>query len=205
MVRACHSVDFDPRQAARVLDFGCSNGRVTRWFGAESKQEVWGCDLQVRKVMWAQQNLGPPARYFVNSAHSHLPFEDRYFEFVMAQSIFTHLQELHIAWLLELLRVTKHDGCVYVTITDERSLDISHTEKAQRVRDTVFKGLDTIAPDLSEVGYVAVNPYNAPGNLAQVYMSERYVRSILPPFAEIMGIIPQSYSNFQSGYVIRKC
>jgi ubiquinone/menaquinone biosynthesis C-methylase UbiE len=204
LMQSCASAGIDLAGARRILDFGCSNGRVTRWFSCTDGHEVWGCDIQVAKLLWAQQHLGGKLRFFVNTVEPHLPFQDGYFNLVVAQSIFTHIQEMHVAWLLELARVTSVDGHLYLTVNDARSLDPSQTPKAPRVLETVFRGIDKIASDLSKVGYLAMNAYNGPGNLAQVYMSEEYIRALIPPFLEVRAIIPRAYSNVLTAYVLRR-
>jgi SAM-dependent methyltransferase len=54
----------------------------------------------------------------------HLPFEDGSFDLAYCGSVFTHIRELADAWLLELRRVVRSGGHIYVTIHDKRSVEL---------------------------------------------------------------------------------
>lgn len=109
--------------AAPFLDFGCSAGRVLRHFAAEAKQaEFWGVDIHAEAISWAQDHLAPPFHFVTTTTAPHLPFADETFGVVFAGSVFTHLAELADAWFLELRRVLRAGGRLYVTISDEGTL-----------------------------------------------------------------------------------
>src|SRR5207244_2674608 len=62
--------------------------------------------------------------------HDQLPplaFEDRYFDFIYAGSVFTHIADLAEAWLMELRRIVRPGGRLYLTIQDERSIELCMT------------------------------------------------------------------------------
>jgi SAM-dependent methyltransferase len=203
MCAACAQAGAPPNLARRALDFGCSNGRVTRWFSTRST-EVWGVDVQEAKVLWANENLGPPLRFMPITPQPHLPFPDGYFDFICAQSVFTHIQGLHIAWLLELCRVISRDGILFITLHDAEAMDSTKTTRAAGMIESKFGGLKDVAPDLSTIGFLAMNPYPSAGDLAQVYMSSEYVMRILPEWMALAGRIPRAYWEFQTAYVFRK-
>jgi SAM-dependent methyltransferase len=107
----------------RVLDFGCGAGRVLRHFVAEAGQaEFWGCDLHAPTIEWLSENLSPPMRFFVNDQRP-LPQADGYFDLVYGLSVFTHISELADAWFLELLRIVRPGGHIWLTIHDEHTVD----------------------------------------------------------------------------------
>ena len=54
----------------------------------------------------------------------HLPFEDKYFDVIYCGSVFTHMDDLADAWLLELKRITRPSGRTYITIHDKHSADL---------------------------------------------------------------------------------
>jgi ubiquinone/menaquinone biosynthesis C-methylase UbiE len=60
----------------------------------------------------------------VNTILPHLPFEDRYFDVVYAGSVFTHIDDLATTWFLELRRVLRAGGMLYVTIHDRHSIQL---------------------------------------------------------------------------------
>jgi SAM-dependent methyltransferase len=112
-------------RGTRILDFGCGAGRMIRWRAEFSGQcEVWGTDISAEHIVWCPQNLAPPFHFLVNTILPHLPFEDRYFDFVYAGSVFTHIDDLAKTWLLELRRVLRAGGKLYVTIHDRNSIHL---------------------------------------------------------------------------------
>lgn len=202
MKKAALSLGHDVSCASRALDFGCANGRVTRWFENTGQREVWGCDIQAAKIFWALENLSPPLKFFVNSKEAHLPFPDRYFGFISAMSIFTHLNANHVSWLLELCRVLSPGGCLYITLHDRDTLDPSKAPRAQVLLDNHFKGIQNVAPDLNSIGFLSMNPYGNEG-LSQVYMSRLHLQRILPDYMKIVGAVNRAYSDLQTAYVIQ--
>jgi SAM-dependent methyltransferase len=123
--------DFDALQAIlagagcsigageRVLDFGCAAGRMTRWLiNHTDTGEVWGADISAEHVVWCKQHLSPPFHFLTSTTVPHLPFEDRYFDLVFAGSVFTHIDDLVDAWILELRRILKVGGRLFLTIHD---------------------------------------------------------------------------------------
>jgi len=108
-----------------VLDFGCASGRVIRWLDKTAMQcEVWGVDIDGGCIKWCQQNLSPPFHFATITKDPHLPYEDGYFKFIYALSVFTHIDDLAEAWLLELRRVTAPGGRLYITVHDEHTIDL---------------------------------------------------------------------------------
>jgi ubiquinone/menaquinone biosynthesis C-methylase UbiE len=108
-----------------ILDFGCGNARMIRWFGElTEKGEVWGVDMTARYIDWCQQYLSPPFRFATTTSFPYLPFEDRYFGFIYAGSVFTHIGDLADAWLLELKRLLRPGGRLYITVQDKHTIDI---------------------------------------------------------------------------------
>ena len=120
-VREAGTVDADP---ARILDFGCAEGRMLRSLHEGAERELWGVDVNAERIAWAQQHLAPPLRLATTTTAPHLPFADAYLDFIYAISVFTHIGELADAWFLELLRVLRPGGCVFLTIHDEHSVDL---------------------------------------------------------------------------------
>src|SRR5262249_5786559 len=97
--------------AQRVLDFGCAAGRMLRWLHDEASVcEIWGTDIRSSHMIWCKQCLSPPFHFATTTINPHLPFEDRYFGLIYAGSVFTHIDDLADAWLLELRRVLRPGG-----------------------------------------------------------------------------------------------
>ncbi len=107
-----------------VLDFGCGYGRMLRWLPPGPAGTAWGVDVDAERVAWARSHLSPPLRFTTTSALPHLPFPDGRFDLVYAGSTFPHLGELADSWVLELGRVTRPGGHLYLTVYDERTVEL---------------------------------------------------------------------------------
>ena len=114
----------DPTGFSRILDFGCSAGRMLRWLVDGNDRELWGVDIKARFISWCQQHLSPPLLFATTTTAPHLPFEDGYFDLAYAGSVFTHIVDLPMTWLMELRRVLRPGGYGYVTVNDRHTLEV---------------------------------------------------------------------------------
>ena len=105
-----------------AMEFGCSGGRLIRHFEEEAHHgEFWGVDLHSAAIHWAQAHEPAfPFLHHLNRATS--PIRSNYFDLIFAGSVWTHISELDDAWLLEMHRILKPGGRLYVTISDENTL-----------------------------------------------------------------------------------
>ena len=119
------STNFSIQKRSRILDFGCAAGRMIRWLADLADEcEIWGVEIEARLIVWCQENLSPPFNFATVTTAPHLPFEDRYFDLIYCGSVFTHIDDLADAWLLELRRITRPGGRIYITIQDKHSVDL---------------------------------------------------------------------------------
>jgi ubiquinone/menaquinone biosynthesis C-methylase UbiE len=124
---------FNPGQ--KILDFGCGAGRMIRQFkNLADSCEIWGLDVDSDMVYWCKKYLEPPFHFAVTTSIPHLPFPDRYFNFIYAGSLFTHIDDLTDTWLLELRRVLAPEGRLYITIHDNHTMKLIDSG----TRDTFF-------------------------------------------------------------------
>jgi SAM-dependent methyltransferase len=201
MLSALEDSRFRWKRCRRVLEFGCSNGKLVRWLEPfAAGREIWGVDVQADKVMWAMENLSPPFRFATTTTVPHLPFPDGHFGLVFAGSVFTHLGELHVAWLAELVRLLAPGGFLYITLHDETAIkvaaeDPNHAGFNEQIENSAF----TAALREGDFGFVSMAPYGK-AMLSQVMMSEDYARHIAQPL-ELAGTFPRAYAGFQTGYV----
>ena len=115
----------DMLPGTRILDFGCGTGRMTRWLLPwAATGEIWGTDISAPHILWCQQHLSPPFHFVTTTTLPHLPFPDHTFHFVYAGSVFTHIDDLADAWFLELRRILRPDGFLYITVQDETTIDL---------------------------------------------------------------------------------
>lgn len=107
----------------KYFDFGGSTGRVSRHATLDPRREVWLCDINVNWITWIDTFFNRPIRSFQNRIQPSLPIEDNYFDLVSAFSVFTHLDHDEMAWLLELRRIVRPGGYLYLTVLDESVWD----------------------------------------------------------------------------------
>jgi len=103
----------------RYLDFGGATGRVARHMIRHPDLRVWLCDINVNWIAWVDRCLVPPIAAFQNRITPSLPIADGYFDLISAFSVFTHLDQDEIPWLLELRRIVRPGGYIYATVLDD--------------------------------------------------------------------------------------
>jgi SAM-dependent methyltransferase len=101
----------------RVLDFGCGAGRTLRHFTSEAQDdaEFWGADIDAPSVEWLQNNLSPPLRAVQSQVDPPLGLDNASFDLAYAVSVFTHLADNSLPWLVELHRLLKPGGLLIAT------------------------------------------------------------------------------------------
>lgn len=191
---------------ARMLDFGCSSGRLIRHFEAEAAQgEIWGVDIHAEAIAWAKAHLSPPFHFATTTTAPHLPFEDGGFDVIIAGSVFTHLAEMADAWLLELRRILRPAGRLYLTFSDEGTL----AEIARTRPDHPSNG--HIADLAQEVGFDPADPHadwralvtrRGPWATRVVYRRADFAAHLARWF-DLRAIVPMAY-GWQSAALLAK-
>jgi SAM-dependent methyltransferase len=103
-------------EGKRVLDFGCGTGRTLRHFLPEAETgEFWGTDIDAGYIREAQEALCPPMHAMRCEVAPPLGMEYGSFDLAWAISVFTHLTDNSIPWLLELHRLLKPGGLLIAT------------------------------------------------------------------------------------------
>jgi SAM-dependent methyltransferase len=89
-----------PLPAARVLDFGCGWGRLTRFLARDvASGALFGCDPYPGILGVCERTRVPAHIAAIDYVADSLPFEER-FDLIFAFSVFTHLSEqTHLACL----------------------------------------------------------------------------------------------------------
>jgi ubiquinone/menaquinone biosynthesis C-methylase UbiE len=123
MLKLVEASGFAPSQGSRILDFACGTGRIMRHLNhLAGSCEIWGVDINAEWIYWCRDHLSPPFHFATTTTIPHLPFEDRYFDLIYCGSIFTHIDDLTDAWLLELWRILSPGGRLYLTIHDQHTV-----------------------------------------------------------------------------------
>ena len=121
---------------SRVLELGCAGGRMLRWMRDVAEQgEVWGTDISGDHIMWCKQALSPPFHFLISTTTPHLPFADNYFDVIYAGSVFSHIDDMADAWFLELRRIMRPDGRLYVTIHDNYTIEVLNARRARSLKN----------------------------------------------------------------------
>lgn len=191
----------------RMLDFGCSGGRVVRFFGEQADQgvEVWGCDIDAASIEWCQKNLMPPFKFFTNTTTPHLPCPDGFFNFMYAGSVFSHMNELTAIWLMELARCTALGGVCVFTIHSELTLDYImqyETQSEHRYFKTarVLKSWGLTRDILIERGNMC---FESSAWFLSAWFSIEYFSRLASLGFEVIDVLPDFY-GYQTGIVLKK-
>ena len=210
MISIANFSDFSFREGNRILDFGCAAGRMIRWLDKLAAQcEIWGLDINARSIKWCQQNLSPPFKFATITTTPHLPFEDRYFDFIYCGSVFTHIDDLADAWLLELKRVTVPGGRIFITVHDEHTADLvmNHPEECRNYAPRIdwFRNLlmsyDKKANfTKSDYGMFSIYPG---GPQSQVFYDIDFLRRHLERILDVLSVTPEAY-GFQTAILLKK-
>jgi ubiquinone/menaquinone biosynthesis C-methylase UbiE len=187
-------------ECSRILEFGCSTGRMIRWLGdVAQKREVWGVDITAGDIVWCSQHLSPPFHFVTTTLLPHLPFEDRYFDLIYAGSVFTHIDDLAKTWLLELCRVLRPGGRLYITISDRHTIEVldklpDHWYSRYLQARSEYRKFAK-----SDFGMFTIDRHIA----SQVFYDVDYFCQMLKPVFEVISVVPEAY-GFQTGVLLRR-
>lgn len=126
-------------------EMGCASGRVLRHLAVQQDDlNVWGSDIKSRHIEWMRLNLPGHIKIFQNTILPQIPLESNSIDIACAFSVFTHIDDLDLAWLCEIRRVLKTGGLFYVTIHSD------DTWKALSPKDQIYRSLVDMAPHIKE-------------------------------------------------------
>jgi SAM-dependent methyltransferase len=187
----------------KIMDFGCSSGRVLRHFDGEAQRmgwELYGVDIQARPIQWMREHF--PTRFcvYTGSILPHLPFPDDHFDVIYGFSVFTHIKFHWDAWLLELRRVLKAGGLLIQTIHtenawrfyyDHKDLDWVRNNHSARMLET-----RDMPDDYFYYGDVSVS---------QVFWKREVARTYWSRYLDVIGVLPPpDRRSFQDWMVCKK-
>ncbi|MGI8597390.1 MAG: methyltransferase domain-containing protein [Thermoleophilaceae bacterium] len=116
VVDALASVGSELAAGARVLDFGCSSGRVVGVLAVAFGEVEWhGCDPIERSVEWGRATW-PGVEFASQPERPPLRYDDDSFDLVYAISVWSHFAERPaLAWFEEMRRVLRPGGALVFT------------------------------------------------------------------------------------------
>lgn len=188
---------------ATMLDFGCGGGRMLRHLSTVAPEGTfWGCDTESRAIAWAQAYLDPRYRLFTNLREPHLPFAAGSLDLVYAGSVFSHLHDMAEFWLLELRRIVRPGGTLYLTFQDDSSLAFIRaqgTAGARHYYQNLFVANN--AEPLFQAEYQRIvigrDKYSS-----QVFYKTAWLQTLLQGFFSSVQLVPNGY-GWQTAAVLR--
>jgi SAM-dependent methyltransferase len=181
----------------RILELGCAAGRMIRWLHPLTEAcEIWGTDIDATAITWCQQHLSPPFHFATTTIFPHLPFEDQYFGLVYAGSVFTHIDDLADAWFLELRRVLRRGGRLYITLHDRRTVDIVSNEQDDRSWIVEFRNYVRSFPEYDEFSHSDFGMFSLRQcDNAQVFYDIEFLSRKLKPFFHVLSVTEEAYGK----------
>jgi SAM-dependent methyltransferase len=191
MLSIAQGSGYAPAPGERILDLGCGAGRMIRHLRPFADRcEIWGADISAEHILWCKRNLSPPFHFATTTKLPHLPFEDRSFQFIYCGSLFTHIDDLADAWLLELKRILAPGGRLYVTIHDEHTIDLF--ERNPQAEDSIVGGIAG-----SESFRRAKESFSmftlGRDDLSQVFYNRSYFLGTLAPMFDVLSVTEEAY------------
>src|SRR5919201_902215 len=172
-VLATHGVEVDTFRT--LLDFGCGCGRIIMHWKNLPRTRVHGTDYNAELVTWCREALAF-AEFRQNGPHPPLTYPDGYFDFIYANSVFTHLPEgPQRAWIAELSRVLAPAGILLVTTKGASRVGALGEEDRRRFASGEL---------------VVLWGRSAGKNLCAAFHPERYVRDVLAGDLEVISFVP---------------
>jgi SAM-dependent methyltransferase len=199
MLEILSASDFALHPGDRVLDFGCGAGRMIRHLRSFAEtSEVWGTDISAEHILWCKRNLSPPFRFATTTKVPHLPFEDRSFRLIYCGSVFTHIDDLADAWLLELSRILTPDGRLYVTIHDEHTVRLMEDGDAANWLSPL-KSRKVFQQSKDSFDMISIGRDDA----SQVFYDREYFSRMARSAFEVLSVTPEAYF-YQTAFVLKR-
>jgi len=201
MKRILTDAGYSLAPGQKILDFGCGSGRLIRWLCDVAEGiEIWGIDLRAEHILWCKQNLQPPFHFAVTTIVPHLPFEDNHFDLIYAGSVFTHIDDLVDSWLLELKRILKPNGRLYITIHDNTSISLVKNELREEWLGIFFNSIPQFV-DYTNQDFAFFTLGRSDDS--QVFYDLNYFCSLVSQLFKILGVEKQAYGH-QTAILLQK-
>jgi SAM-dependent methyltransferase len=191
------------KDGARILDFGCSSGRVLRHFHREHEELGWkllGVDIQARPIEWMRQHFPSYFEVFVGTALPHLPLEDNSVDYIFGFSVFTHVKFLWDNWLLELRRVLKPGGLLLQTIQAETAWRYYYEHRDE---EFIRIGQPEVVRSNPEMNQAFL--YHGDIGVSQVFWKRETAREYWGRYLQVLEVYePAEQYSFQDMIVCKK-
>jgi SAM-dependent methyltransferase len=196
-----------------VLDFGCGCGRLLRWFqtALPSCQRI-GADVREATVRWCREHLA--GTFLRNGTEPPLDLPDETADLTVALSVFSHLgHDQNLAWMKELVRVTRKDGLILVTTHGPFALALTQQspehQKGLKIPAAEIPGLlRTLCRDgfLHRVSPPAsrLRADGVADDYGEAFLTEEFARREWGVIADVIGCVPVALNLFQDVHALRR-
>lgn len=187
------------------LDMGCASGRLIRHLKLQTEvEEVYGCDINRLHVEWVNRHLPRGVLAFQNTSVPSLPIETASLDLVTAFSVFTHIECLDTAWLMELRRILKPGGIAWLTVHGDRTWrELKPTWPLFGALDThpayqAVRDLPQIPDERAVFRWHAERSYSA-----NIFYRDEYLKRTWGRYLDFIEIIP-ALPDFQDVVILRR-
>lgn len=196
MRKVVAATGLDRVKAPRILDFGGASGRVIRHFrGWKPDTELYLSDVDAQHVRLIQQMLGGVVTGLHNHGLPALPFPDNFLDCVVAFSMFSHIDADDVSWLMELRRIVKPGGHLYISIHDQATWEILPQTllAGPTLGNDDFRTYHAANPALR--GRVVHNYNDAIDYNCNVFLGEDYIHRFWAPLFQEYWIAPLAHDH----------
>lgn len=182
-----------------VLDWGCGAGRLLRYLGkyAGDKTKVFGADVDYDNVNWCNLNL-PDCNTVLLDLMPPSIFKNNFFDFIVGNSVLTHLNEAtQFAWLEELHRISRPGAILFLTIQDVSDL-MFESYSAAKLKTLLKQGFLSPSVDNAISAFITDPEYYRSAYHSHEYIKEKWTR-----YFDLISIIPKFSNNHQDLVVLR--
>jgi SAM-dependent methyltransferase len=207
VVSALESVGAKIEGMDRVLDFGCSSGRVVRVLAAAYPEVGWtGCDPNEPAIRWAKENLSG-IEFYVSAQEPPLSVAQASLDVVYAISIWSHFApELALRWFGEMRRAIKPGGHLVFTTHGVQSVafdadgGIRRAEQADEMLRALYSRGWWYAAEFGGAGdWGVVNP-----NWGTAVVAPEWILTKLCPHWRVLEFAPGRNGGNQDVYVLER-
>ncbi len=162
-----HLKKYKELRNVNILDWGCGPARIIRHLPEllDSSCSIYGCDYNSKSIIWNKNHISK-INFSLNSINPPLSYVDNSFDVIYGISIFTHLtEELHYKWFDELVRVSRNNSVILLTLAGEVFKFKLTQEEAK-----IFNSGQILAKGNTKIGHRTYTTYH-PETFAQKLFS----------------------------------
>jgi ubiquinone/menaquinone biosynthesis C-methylase UbiE len=164
-----------------------------------------GCDINRHHVEWCNTHLSGNGFAFHNSSIPSFPVPDGSVDLISAFSVFTHIEAMETAWLMEIRRMLRPGGIAWITVHTEKTL--ADMEEGWPLWDPVMchpRAADVLGADRSFEGDRLVLRWTGERSYASnTFYKEAYLRRAWGRFFRILEL-RRRCPTFQDVLILQK-